>query len=448
MYCVHCGKEVEDDWIKCPYCGAELISTSENTISSQDEIKLKSDSTLNPIQEGLNKSCQSRSKKKKVKQIVFAIIGVVVAVLLIFIIIGVFANYSKEQEQKQENVDQEEQKEDYSDLNLETLIGSTVEELKEIGFTYNDEMDTYELCSGKISAEIGDGGKVNCITITGIGEEMPSIHGIETGMSMDEAESILKKIYESAGNSEDKAIYLNRSNGFGIGLQAENGKVSQLIVGQLSETDLQEYLHEAYIFPYSDSEYLTEEEVRTFDSESLRIGRNEIFARHGAIFESEDLQSYFDSMPWYDGTIAVADIDSNSEFNEYEKANVELIKSIEDELNSVQDEFIGLEGTYICIDPSDGEFTGRFDITNITEDTLTFTLGTLDGPTEIMTEQAQIIDFCTAQITTYGFTITLTWGDSENMFVTNAGEISGMESAVIFESTNRKSYTRPVEFNP
>jgi hypothetical protein len=65
-----------------------------------------------------------------------------------------------------------------------------------------------------------------------------------------------------------------------------------------------------------------------------------------------------------------------------------------------------------------------------------------------MTEQAQIIDFCTAQITTYGFTITLTWGDSENMFVTNAGEISGMESAVIFESTNRKSYTRPVEFNP
>ena len=44
--------------------------------------------------------------------------------------------------------------------------------------------------------------------------------------------------------------------------------------------------------------------------------------------------------------------------------------------------------------------------------------------------------------------ITLTWGDSENMFVTNAGEISGMESAVIFESTNRKSYTRPVEFSP
>ena len=72
---------------------------------------------------------------------------------------------------------------------------------------------------------------------------MPSIHGIETGMSMDEAESILKKIYESAGNSGDKAIYLNRSNGFGIGLQAENGNVSQLIVGQLSETDLQEYLH-------------------------------------------------------------------------------------------------------------------------------------------------------------------------------------------------------------
>lgn len=446
MYCIYCGKEVEEDWVKCPYCGATLREKADNMKDSNQTNT--DDAIINNAQDVMDNRTQNNLKEKNVKRIILYVGGVVAAILVILLIVGVFFNPSKEQEQKQENVDQEEQKEDYSDLNLETLIGSTVEELKEIGFTYNDEMDTYELCSGKISAEIGDGGKVNRITITGIGEEMPSIHGIETGMSMDEAESILKKIYESAGNSEDKAIYLNRSNGFGIGLQAENGNVSQLIVGQLSETDLQEYLHEAYIFPYSDSEYLMEEEVRTFDAEVLRIGRNEIYARHGAIFESEDLQSYFDSMPWYDGIISVADIDSNSEFNEYEKANVELIKSIEDELNGVQDEFIGLEGTYICIDPSDGEFTGRFDITNITDDTLTFTLGTLDGPTEIMTEQAQIIDSYTAQITTYGFTITLNWGDSENMFVTNTGEISGMESAVIFESTNRKSYTRPIEFNP
>ena len=106
-----------------------------------------------------------------------------------------------------------------------------------------------------------------------------------------------------------------------------------------------------------------------------------------------------------------------------------------------------MEGTYVCTNVSDGEFTGRFDITNITESTLTFTLGTLDGPTEVMTEQAQIIDSSTAQITTYGFTITFSWSDEENMYVTNSGEISGMESATIDEVTNGRSYTRPLEFN-
>ena len=24
MYCTHCGKEIEDTWVKCPYCGADI----------------------------------------------------------------------------------------------------------------------------------------------------------------------------------------------------------------------------------------------------------------------------------------------------------------------------------------------------------------------------------------------------------------------------------------
>ena len=444
MYCIYCGKKVEEGWVKCPYCGASLKEEAENR---EDSNQIHANTNTNSVQEFEDNASHNHPQKKDTKRIAIYIVGTIVVILVILISIGIFSTSINEQAQVQENMEQEEEKKDYSDLNLETLLGSTVEELKEIGFIYNNGENVYELCDGKISAETGDAGKVNRIIITGGGEEMPSIHGIKTGISMGEAETMLKKIYESAGSSDEEAIYLNRSNGFGIGLQAENGNISQLIVAQIPEDELREYLQEVYMFPYSDNEYLTEEEVEVFDVESLRIGRNEIFARHGVIFESEDLQSYFEGMPWYEGTISASDFDSDSVFNEYEKANVELIKKIEDELNGAQEEFIGMEGTYVCTNVSDGEFTGRFDITNITESTLIFTLGTLDGPMEVMTEQAQIIDSSTAQITTYGFTITFSWSDAENMYVTNSGEISGMESATIDEVTNGRSYTRPLEFN-
>lgn len=64
----------------------------------------------------------------------------------------------------------------------------------------------------------------------------------------------------------------------------------------------------------------------------------------------------------------------------------------------------------------------------------------LNGPMEVMTEQAQIIDRRTVQKATHGFAIIFSWSNAENMYVTNSGEISGMESATIDEATNGQSY--------
>ena len=341
----------------------------------------------------------------------------------------------------------EQQTEDYSSIDLEVLIGNSSDQLVENGFVFNQDTGRYELLDGEVYAECDQSGTANRIVITGSGDNIPSIHGIRTEMGINEAKELLNDKYESVEGTEGELTYYDISDGLSIGIQSEDDKVTELAVRRLTDDVVEDYLQQVYIFPHSDSEYLTEDQVREYDADTLRIGRNEIFARHGVTFDSEDLQSYFEGMPWYEGAISVSDFDSDSVFNEYEKANVELIKKIEDELNGVQEEFIGMEGTYVCTNVSDGEFTGRFDITNITESTLTFTLGTLDGPTEVMTEQAQIIDSSTAQITTYGFTITFSWSDAENMYVTNSGEISGMESATIDEATNGRSYTRPLEFN-
>ena len=68
-------------------------------------------------------------------------------------------------------------------------------------------------------------------------------------------------------------------------------------------------------------------------SDQLRIARNEIFARHGRMFNDKNLQKYFDSQIWYVPLYTAEYFDKNlySSLNKFEKANVDLIKAIEAE---------------------------------------------------------------------------------------------------------------------
>lgn len=88
-----------------------------------------------------------------------------------------------------------------------------------------------------------------------------------------------------------------------------------------------------YIFPDSDSRYLTREEVEELSTEELRLARNEIFARLGRRFTDPELNTYFREKYWYMGTIDAEDFDSNldSLLNEYEAANAALIAEVEAE---------------------------------------------------------------------------------------------------------------------
>ena len=64
------------------------------------------------------------------------------------------------------------------------------------------------------------------------------------------------------------------------------------------------------------------------DPATLRIARNEIYARHGRIFDSADLNEYFNCQSWYLGLYTASEFDE-SWLNKYEKANVNFIKSYE-----------------------------------------------------------------------------------------------------------------------
>lgn len=83
-----------------------------------------------------------------------------------------------------------------------------------------------------------------------------------------------------------------------------------------------------YVFEDSATRVLKNSELAECDAEMLRLGRNEIYARHGRRFLDTEIQSYFDNMPWYEGTIEPEDF-SESVLNKYEKKNLKKIKSYE-----------------------------------------------------------------------------------------------------------------------
>ena len=84
-----------------------------------------------------------------------------------------------------------------------------------------------------------------------------------------------------------------------------------------------------YVIPGSDMRYVSESEIEFYSSDELRLARNEIYARHGLIFKSEDLKEFFSSREWYNGTVSNVD---EIELNEYEKANVKLIQQMEENI--------------------------------------------------------------------------------------------------------------------
>ena len=75
----------------------------------------------------------------------------------------------------------------------------------------------------------------------------------------------------------------------------------------------------------------TVQNLSKLDSYGLKITRNEIYARHGRMFNDKDLQEYFERQKWYVPQTASNDFDSSC-LNEVERYNIELIKTYEQQV--------------------------------------------------------------------------------------------------------------------
>lgn len=79
------------------------------------------------------------------------------------------------------------------------------------------------------------------------------------------------------------------------------------------------------------SRYLDVSELYSYGAATLRLIRNEIFALHGRIFNSQDLMDYFSQKSWYVPTYSPEEFDANMFYylNDYEEANLQLILDYE-----------------------------------------------------------------------------------------------------------------------
>ncbi len=85
-----------------------------------------------------------------------------------------------------------------------------------------------------------------------------------------------------------------------------------------------------YMFPTSSILALDQEMLADFSANSLWIGRNEIYARHGRQFDNVYLQQYFDRCTWYKGEIPAQEF-QESVLNQTEKDNIKLLQAAEKE---------------------------------------------------------------------------------------------------------------------
>jgi len=82
-------------------------------------------------------------------------------------------------------------------------------------------------------------------------------------------------------------------------------------------------------YPEVSERLLEKAELSNKTKEELMIMRNEPFAAYGYIFKNKFLKSYFESKTWY-----VPQFDNvNDQLTEIEKANIRLIKKVEDTKN-------------------------------------------------------------------------------------------------------------------
>lgn len=175
----------------------------------------------------------------------------------------------------------------------------------------DQEGNEYDFSMGLISGQSG----ASCVEVRC--PQLDKIVGYSDSLRIpyyyEDADPKFDEYLRSMGTSEQELLSALQESGFQyIGVKPT---VSQ------TEEDKTEY-----IFPHSSETYVFVEDLQKLSEWECRVALNEIYARHGRRFKNKELQEWFDSCSWYNGTIAPEDFQEDV-LSDIEKDNIITIQT-------------------------------------------------------------------------------------------------------------------------
>ena len=382
MFCSKCGKENKEGSVFCYHCGTRLVTPQ----------MLQNQPVQSVINNPLNPQMAKPKKSKHIGTIVLVICILVLCFAIIGGIIALVVVGGKKKEKIDDFIDQVEAFEAYLDgVNYSGVQDDIVELMEDCEKAINnrsvdefskleERMRTIRLKLGDISQEIDALEQLKIdyeilieenfvipedILIV-LDELFENIHQDISNDNAERLEDYQEKLTDIVTQLEqhnqaliDETLlraeaygplvatvderealntYLQEIDAFIAGgnyrLAFDKALMYESYVSELmghTNTDVQESTavsEGTYICPNSDSRYLVKADLVGLSSWELLLARNEIFARHGRKFVDENIQAYFNSQSWYNGTVDPDDFDVTV-FNEYELANIDFIKAHE-----------------------------------------------------------------------------------------------------------------------
>lgn len=258
----------------------------------------------------------------------YAIVGVALAIIIA--ILGIKSNMVNKEKEEDLKKQAEHVQEEVSDYREEEQYNDNAS--YSTGDTGSNNMDTHqdnatlnadENISDNVSSEDGNDEIIFYVEANG------PVGGIDMRSGPGNGYDIIgDKIY----NGTELDIYEVAADNAGI----EWYRTYYYTEGWVSSAEVTEMGGESYsamddpdgyIMYYSDSSKLNENDISGLSAQELTYARNEIYARHGYIFSSDELNSYFKSKNWYtpdsnfDGTLKGVEQENVKFIKEYQEHN-------------------------------------------------------------------------------------------------------------------------------
>ncbi len=305
MKCPYCGNENKGNSKFCTKCGANLSKQNIQDFQSKNPDNYSDDYEKDKTQTEFYEDIVTKNElkkeghAKKSKAIIIVVFSLIIIGLLGIIAYLVFGSGMKFDflggTKEETTVSQE---------TTEKVTEKTVAVPAVAGYDYNLALQRLSNVNLKVTytSEYSDNVSENCVI-----RQTP-----DPGTEVKEGTEV--KLVLSKGKENAKSSLLPTvSSGNSSGSSGSSSRSSSSRGSSANSSD--------YIIADSSSKYLTYNDVKNLTEDELELARNEIYARHGRKFNSDDLQRYFYSKAWYRGTIEPEDFDE-SVFNEFEKANV------------------------------------------------------------------------------------------------------------------------------